>query len=196
MCLVLTGGCSGDGGKDAWAGRGRPVAVPSEPAPTRTPEGVANGVSGIRVALQGRVLATAGVVRPVRSQCSTPAPLPAFTCQVTLLGQTVTYQVTSEPQSGTIHRWTARPDALIVTRTGVERALWDAYAPRATAIRCDPVLPEQQRVAPLARLKQRCYVKPTAADPGLGAAGRNRARTVAVQITVHDGRVSFTEHRQ
>ena len=47
-------------------------------------------MAGLRIELETRVLATAGVQRPVTSECDTEAITPSMTCRVTLVGQTVT----------------------------------------------------------------------------------------------------------
>src|SRR5207237_10671413 len=125
--LVLAGCTTGRQTGDAWAGRGKPVAFPGEPAPSPPPGGIVTGVSGLRVALEDRVIAAAGLIRPVTSWCDTADIEPTFTCRVTYLGETVTYRVTTTAQSADRYGWRARPDALVATKAGVEAAMWRRY---------------------------------------------------------------------
>jgi hypothetical protein len=194
-------GCSAGQGTDAWAGRGAPVANPGpEPAPTPPSQGIVTGISGLRVALEGRVIASAGLIRPVTSGCGTADIEPRFTCRVTYLGQTVTYRVTTTPDSSDGfpdgYTWKATPDTLIATRAGVEAAIWREYATRATAISCDTPFPAVQRAAPATALAQRCYFKPTPGDKASGANSGNADRTVVVQVKIYDGRIALQEITQ
>jgi hypothetical protein len=194
--VVLAGCTAGQPAGDAWAGRGKPVVFPGEPAPSPPPGGIVTGVPGLRVALEDRVIAAAGLIRPVTSRCDTTDIEPAFTCRVTYLGETVTYRVSTTAQSADSYTWRARPDALVATRAGIEAAIWRRYAARASAISCDTPFPARQRVAPRTILRQRCYFKPVFADAAFGRDSDNAARTVAVQITIGDGSIGLEEITQ
>jgi hypothetical protein len=184
------------GSADVYAGRGTPVTNPNEPEPSRDPNlgsgPVTVGVAGIRVELEERVVETAGVRRPVTSECDTQAVARAFTCRVTYAGETVTYAVTTtppQPGSTNLSTWNARSDAMIVTRVGVWARMWRTYAMRATEMRCDNDLPDVQRVPVGHKLAQRCYFRPTVDDAAYGAKSHNHDRTVAVELTVDDGSI-------
>jgi hypothetical protein len=192
---AVLAGCS-TSAKDSWAGRGRPVTFANEPVPSPPPDTLVNGVGGLRVVLEGRVIAAAGLIRPVTSECDTTVIEPAFTCRVTYLGEVVTYQVTTKPDSQGTYTWQAKPDALIATRTGIEAAMWHKYATRATAMRCDTPFPARQRVDPRTSLRHRCYFKPTLGDKAFGKDSGNAARTVAVKITIYDGWIRLDEITQ
>ncbi|MFC5750548.1 hypothetical protein [Actinomadura rugatobispora] len=192
--VLCVAGCGG-GDADAWATRGAAVPVPNEPQPTRSPDASVVGVDGLRVALEGRVAATAGLVRPLKSDCDTTVATPSFTCRVTFMDEVVTYRVTTEARGTNSFTWKAQADAMVVTRTGIQAAVWRTYSPRATAIRCD-AFPERQRAAPRAVLPGRCYVKPTLSDRAFGRDSGNAARTVAVKISVYDGSLGLTEQTQ
>jgi hypothetical protein len=194
--VALAGCTAGQPAGDTWAGRGKPVAFPGEPAPSPPPGGIVTGVPGLRVALEDRVIAAAGLIRPVTSRCDTTDIEPAFTCRVTYLGETVTYRVNTTAQSADSYAWRARPDALVATRAGIEAAIWRRYAARASAISCDTTFPARQRVAPPTILRQRCYFKPVFADAAFGRDSDNAARTVAVQITIGDGSIGLEEITQ
>lgn len=182
--------------RDQWADRGTPVAQPAEPVPSPTYDSSVDGVGGIRTALEDRVRVTAGVTRPLKSDCSALHLRQSFTCTITFMGEDITYQVKTTPDGGNRFRWTATPDALVATRAGIEAALWQAYATRASEIRCDPGLPDQQRVPPGTTLKQRCYFRPVRDDRTFGAKSDNAGRTVAVSIKIDDGRIRLTEELQ
>jgi len=194
--LVLAGCTTGRQTGDAWAGRGKPVAFPGEPAPSPPPGGFVTGVSGLRVALEDRVIAAAGLIRPVTSWCDTADIEPTFTCRVTYLGETVTYRVTTTAQSADSYGWRARPDALVATKAGIEAAMWRRYAARASAISCDTPFPARQRVARGTTLRQRCYFKPVLTDAAFGQDSDNAARTVAVRITIGDASIGLDEVTQ
>jgi hypothetical protein len=193
-CVLLLAGCGG-GDEDAWATRGSPVPVANEPRPTRSPDGSVVGIGGLRVALEGRVTATAGLVRPVKSDCDTTVATPSFACRVTFMDEVVTYNVTTEAREVNSFTWKAQADRMVVTRAGIQAAMWRTYSPRATAIRCD-AFPERQRAAPRAVLPGRCYFKPTLSDRAFGHDSGNAARTVAVKITVYDGSLGLSEQTQ
>ncbi|GAA2433058.1 hypothetical protein GCM10010191_53860 [Actinomadura vinacea] len=196
VCAVplMLAGCGG-GDEDAWATRGAPVPVANEPAPSRSPGFSVVGMGELRLALEGRVAAAAGVARPVKSECDTTVALPSFTCRVTFLDEVVAYRVTTKPRGTGSFEWRAQADTMVATRAGIQAALWRKYSPRATAIRCE-TLPERQRVAPKTVLPQRCYFKPTLRDRAFGRDSGNGARTVAVKITIYDGSIGLAEQTQ
>lgn len=181
------------GAEDVWAGHGVPVKFANEPTPSPAAEGVVNGIGGLRLALEARVIGTAGLIRPVASTCDTPVVESEFACHVTYQGEVVTYRVTTKPSTGDTYTWQAAADSMVVTRAGIEAAMWRKYATRATAMSCDASLPDKQRVHPRTALAQRCYFKPTGNDQAFGAASDNAGRTVAVKITVFDGALGFDE---
>jgi hypothetical protein len=190
-------GCSGGHAADSWAGRGAPVGNPgADPAPSRPSDDFVTGVSGLRVALETRVVASGGLIRPVTSACDATAIEPQFTCRVTYLGQVVTYRVTTAPDTAGGYTWKATPDKLIATKAGVEAAMWRKYAARASAISCDTPFPAAQRVTPTTALPQRCYFKPTQGDEAFGSSSANGDRTVAVQVKIFDGLISLDEATQ
>ena len=193
--VVVLAGCSSTT-RDAWTGRGRTVPVANEPTPTPATGGVVDGLGGLRTTLEARVVATGGVVRPVASECDTVVIAPSFTCRITYLGQTVSYQVTTRQASANGYNWQARADSMVATRAGIETAMWREYAARATAIRCDSSLPDQQRVAPGAKLRQRCYFTPTSNDRAFGKGTGNHGRTVGVDVTIYDGSIGLDEKIQ
>lgn len=201
LAAGLAAACAAGPATDAWARRGIPVKYLNEPAPPRPGTSPVDGIPGLKVALEDRVIASGGLVRPVASGCGTAQILPAFTCRVTYLGRVVTYHVTTRPGDGSFagtaeYTWRARAQSLIVTRSGVEAAMWRAYASRATAMSCDSGFPALQRVRPGTTLRQRCYFKPVSRDPAFGTASGNRDRTVAVTITVDDGGLTLTDVTQ
>jgi hypothetical protein len=193
--LTLTAGCAGTG-RDTWAGRGKPVTFANEPQPSPTSGRLVTGIGGLRVALEERVISSAGMVRPVASDCDTVVIASEFTCRVTYQGETVTYHVTTQPDSGSAYTWQAQADQLVATKAGIEAAMWRAYATRATAMSCDTTLPDRKLVAPRSTLQQRCYFKPTLKDPAFGQNSGNKARTVAVTISINDGSLSLHETTQ
>ena len=153
-------------------------------------------MSGLRVVLEDRVVAAAGLIRPVTSRCDTTDIEPEFSCRVTYLSQIVTYRVTTTARSAGLCSWQARPGALVATRAGIEAAMWRRYAARASAISCDTPFPARQRVAPRTTLQQRCYFKPTLADTAFGQGSDNAARTVTVRVTIDDGSIGLGEITQ
>jgi hypothetical protein len=171
---------------DAWAGRGKPVTFANEPAPPRPDDSFVEGIGGLTAALDARVLAAGGLIRPVSSGCDTELIEPSFTCHVTYLGKVVTYRVTTTGAGSGSYNWQARPDMLVATRGGIEAAVWRAYASQATAMSCDAAIPQVQMVRPQTTLSQRCYFKPTASNPNWGSGSENGDKTVAVQITLYD----------
>ena len=193
--LTLTAGCAGTS-RDTWAGRGAPVTFANEPQPSPTSGRLVTGIGGLRVALEERVIAAAGMVRPVTSDCDTVVIASEFTCRVIYQGETITYHVTAQPDSGSTYTWQARADQLVATKVGIEAAMWRAYATRATAMSCDTALPDRELVAPRSTLQQRCYFKPTLKDPAFGQDSSNKARTVAVTITINDGSLTLHEITQ
>lgn len=185
--------------KDEWAGRGEPVSLPAEPTPSPASDRFVVGLGELRMALEARVIAAAGVVRPVKSECDLASIIvPKFSCRITYLDEVVTYQVTTErkPGSTDTFNWEAKPDTLVATRQGIEAALWRKYSTRASEIRCDAELPERRRVPAPTTLPHRCYFKPIASDAGYGKDTHNLGKTVAVEITIRDGGIGFAEKVQ
>jgi hypothetical protein len=176
---------------DAWAGRGKPVKFVNEPVPPRPDDSYVVGIGGLTTALDARVVASGGLIRPVSSDCATTLIQPAFTCHVTYMGKVVTYRVTTTATGGDSYNWQASPDVLVATRGGIEAAMWRAYASQATAMSCDASIPQQQLVHPLTTLAQRCYFKPTSNNQNYGSGSGNEDKTVAVQITIYDGEISL-----
>ncbi|GAA4489074.1 hypothetical protein GCM10023191_019290 [Actinoallomurus oryzae] len=194
-CLLALAGCTSDK-KDEWDGRGRPIPVPNEPSPSQPADMFVTGLGGLEQALEGRVMAAGGLVRPIATRCDTVDIAPSFTCRITYMGQVITYTVTTRQTTSTNYNWRATPDVLVTTKAGIEAALWRKYSSQATAIRCDASLPTQQRVRPGTKLKQRCYFKPTFKNQYFGDDTDNAGRTVAVGIVIPDGPIELVPRTQ
>src|SRR5262245_52685623 len=98
IATLVAAGCGSFGAEDEWAGRGKAVSSdPREPEPPK-PERSVDGVGGIQRALEARVIASAGLVKPVASSCDARSIWRAFGCKITYEGETVAYQVTTEAE--------------------------------------------------------------------------------------------------
>lgn len=71
-----------------------------------------------------------------------------------------------------------------------------AVGDAASQIRCDSELPDKQRVPAPTKLLHRCYFTPIGSDTAYGKETHNLGRTVAVEITIRDGGISFAEQVQ
>ncbi|GAA5143314.1 hypothetical protein GCM10023320_84330 [Pseudonocardia adelaidensis] len=168
---------------------GIPVVRPTGPAPPEreSEQYVFGGVDGLRKVLETRVLRSAGVVKPVRSECDVERPTPRFTCTVDYDGERVTYLVTTSGSGWA--EWEATTDSLVMTRAGVLAAVWREYSAHAAKLRCEDGIPETARVAPGTKLGQRCYFKPGADHPVYGEDSRigGYPDTVAADLVVANG---------
>jgi len=182
---------------DPYAGVGDSIGPPTEVEPTATGDTIVDGIYGLQEELARRVLAAAGMIRPYQADCAV-ANIdlePVFPCTIAVFDEVVTYQVKTKPGDNNYSDWTAKPDALIATRAGIEAAVWRHYASKAKAIRCDGDLPEHQRVPPGQTLGQHCYVTPTAQDPDFGTNSPNGGRAYVIDITINDGQLDLAERR-
>ncbi|PRY00803.1 hypothetical protein [Allonocardiopsis opalescens] len=76
--------------------------------------------------------------------------------------------------------WDAVPDRLVITRAGIEQAVWAEFHRHGLPPpRCDAGIPEASAHPPGTELEHRCYLPATGAEPD--------QRTVMITITVQHG---------
>jgi len=137
-----------------YTGETFPRAVASEgPKPSWGAGAGAPVDQQLRHELEERVLASAGVVRPLTSECNRATPIPTR-CWVEYAGLRMEWRITAL-SDGPLYKYRAETDAIVITGQGVRESLarWSA---KSYELRCDP-LPDLALVPVGKPLPQHCY---------------------------------------